>query len=57
MVTRKVAIDLLEAYAVAQWFYQLYSLCYQDVHENLSWYLHAFQDVFFRGGLLCKIVI
>ena len=39
-------VKLLEAYGVNQWFNQLYSLYYQDVPENLNWYLDAFQDFF-----------
>ena len=42
----KDVVKLLEAYAVTQWFYQVYSLHYQDVPENLIWYLDAFEDVF-----------
>ena len=38
------------AYAVTQWFYQLYSLYYQDFPENLIWYLDPFQD---HGGQNC----
>ena len=34
-----MTVKLLKAYAVAQWFYQLYSLYYQDVPERLICYL------------------
>ena len=43
----KDAVKLLEAYAVTQWFYQLY-LLYYHASENLIWYLDAFQDAFER---------
>ena len=45
----KGAVKPLEPYAVTQWFYQLYSLYYQDVLKNLIWYLDAFQGIFERG--------
>ena len=50
MVTREAhGKKILEAYAITQWFYQLYSLYNQDVPENLIWHLDAFQDAFERG--------
>ena len=49
--------NLLEAYAVTRWFNQLYSLYYQNVPENLIWYLEAFQDVFKRGLVQQDVIV
>ena len=38
----KGAVKLFEADTVTGWFYQLYSLYYQDIPENLIWYLGTF---------------
>ena len=49
----KDVVKLLQAYGVTQWFYQLYSLYYQDVPENLIW---CHSKMFFRGDLLYKVI-
>ena len=44
-------VKLFEASAVAQWFYQLCALYYQDVPKILIWYLDAFQNPKRRPGV------
>ena len=44
-------VKLLEASAVAQWFYQLCALYNQDVPKILIWYLDAFQNSKRRPGV------